>query len=129
MRPAWPRRLLTRTWLALAAVAACAAPPPGSVDAEVACAPEGSPLRQRCTVRLSDRKTGRAVEGATVTLTADMPSMPLAHSVRPVAATAGPRPGTYRGILELEMAGRWVVAIRLEGPVKDQLTHTLDVGR
>jgi hypothetical protein len=126
MRPTG--RALTRIGLALGALAACAAPPPASVAAVVTCAPAESPLRQRCTVRLSDRRSGRAIEGATVTLTADMPSMPLAHGVRPVAATAGAQRGTYQGTIELEMAGRWVVAIRIEGPVRDQLTHTLDVG-
>jgi len=115
-------------WLALLALGgACGAPSPASVAAEVSCVPEASVLRQRCTVRLSDRRTGRALEGATVTLTADMPSMPLAHSVPPVTATPGDRPGTYQGALELEMTGRWVVAIRVKGPVNDQLTHTLDV--
>ncbi len=107
--------------------AGCAAPPPTSVAAEVTCAPETSALRQRCAVRLTDRRTGHPVEGATVTLSADMPSMPLAHAVRPVTATAGPRAGAYVGTLELEMAGRWVVAVRIAGPVNDQVTHTLDV--
>ncbi len=110
-----------------ALAAACAPPAPASVAVEVACAPEATPLRQRCSVRLTDRRTGRGVEGATVTLSADMPSMPLAHSVRPVTATPGGAPGTYRATLELEMGGRWVVAIRVAGPVQDQVTHALDV--
>jgi hypothetical protein len=115
-------------WLVLLALAgACSPPPPASLAAEISCVPEASPLRQRCTVRLRDRATDRAVEDARVTLTADMPSMPLVHSVAPVAATPGPGPGTYQGTLELEMAGRWVVAVRVQGPVADQLTHTLDI--
>jgi hypothetical protein len=56
-----------------------------------------------------------------------MPSMPLAHSVRPVPATAGGPAGTYAGTLELEMAGRWIVAVRIAGPVQDQVTHAIDV--
>jgi hypothetical protein len=92
----------------------------------VSCVPATHALRQRCAVTLTDRVTGRRVEGATVTLSADMPSMPLAHTVRPVTATPGP-PGTYSGVLELEMAGRWVIAVRIGGPVNDQLTHTLDI--
>lgn len=105
----------------------CAPPAPASITAEVACAPEANVLRQRCRVRLTDRRTGRPVEGATVTLTADMPSMPLAHSVRPVTATPDAPAGTYQGTLELEMAGRWVIAARIAGPVQDQVTHPIEV--
>ena len=65
---------------------------------------------------LRDRRTGHPIERATVTLAADMPSMPLAHSVRPATASAGIAPGTYHGTLELEMAGRWVVTVRIAGP-------------
>jgi hypothetical protein len=108
--------------------AACSPPAPPAVAVDVSCAPAGSPLRQRCSVRLTDRRTGGAVPGATVTLHADMPSMPLAHGVRPVPARPGPGAGTYEGTLDLEMAGRWVVAVRVTGPVNDQVTHVLDVG-
>ncbi len=119
---------MRQTLLLLCALgAACSPSGPASVAVEVSCAPERSALRQRCSVRLTDRRTGRAVPGATVTLHADMPSMPLAHGVRPVAAVTGPRPGTYEGTLELEMAGRWVVAVRIAGPVNDQVTHALDI--
>jgi hypothetical protein len=55
-----------------------------------------------------------------------MPSMPLAHSVRPAGA-AGTAPGVYRGTLELEMAGRWVIAARVTGPVSDQFTRVVDI--
>lgn len=106
--------------------ASCGAPAAPAVDVAVECLPETTALRQLCTVTVTDRSTGRRVDGARVTLSADMPSMPLAHTVRPV--TAGPAgPGVYRGTLELEMAGRWVIAVRLAGPVSDQFTHTLDI--
>jgi len=105
----------------------CTPPPPMSLAAVVSCAPEARPLRQRCTVRLSDRRTGRAVTGAAVTLHADMPSMPLAHNVPPVTAAPGPQPGTYQAVLELDMTGRWVIAVRVAAPVRDQLTHVIEV--
>lgn len=107
---------------------ACSPSAPPSPSVQVSCVPEASPLRQRCAVTITDRRTGQPVNGATVTLAADMPSMPLAHSVRPAAATAGTAPGTYHGTLELEMAGRWVVTVRIAGPVYDQVTQTIDVG-
>ncbi|HEV8675341.1 MAG TPA: FixH family protein [Methylomirabilota bacterium] len=113
--------------LLAAAGAACARPAPEAVAVELACAPARSPLEQRCSVRLTDRNSGRPLEGARVTLHADMPSMPLAHAARPVSAVPGARPGTYEGTLELEMPGRWVVAVRIAGPVSDQVTRVLDV--
>jgi YtkA-like protein len=56
------------------------------------------------------------VDGAAVTLSADMPSMPLAHSVPSATAAPGSRAGTYHGTLELPMPGRWVVAARIVRP-------------
>jgi hypothetical protein len=114
--------------LAGALALGCAPPSPASVSAEIACAPESRPLRLSCSVRLTDRRTGRPVEGASVALSADMPSMPLAHAVHPVTATPGARAGTYQSTLELPMPGRWVVAARIAGPVRDQITHPIDVG-
>lgn len=109
------------------AVAACSPPPPAAVTVDVRCRPEGRPLRQHCTVVLAERGSGRPVGGARVTLSADMPSMPLAHHVRPVTAEPAGVPGAYQGTLELEMPGRWVVQVRIAGPVRDQATHTLEV--
>ena len=118
---------MRRAWMIVAALgAACAAPAPPSVTAEIACVPLARALSQLCTVTLTDRATGRPVEGATVTLSADMPSMPLAHSVRPTEARPG-APGVYRGTLELEMTGRWVIAARVTGPLTDQFTHAVDI--
>jgi hypothetical protein len=113
--------------LLAAASAACSPPPPVAVNVELHCVAIRSPLEQRCRVRLTDRRTGQPLNGAEVTLTADMPTMPLAHAVRPVTAAACGGPGTYEGTLELEMPGRWVVAVRIAGPVRDQVTRSLDV--
>ena len=111
---------------ATAFTVACSAPPSPSVSADVSCVPETHALRQLCTVALTDRATGQPIEGVTVMLSADMPSMPLAHSVRPVSAEAV-GPGMYSGTLDLEMRGRWVIAVRISGPANDQLTHTLNI--
>ena len=109
-----------------ALVSGCSPPPPQAVSVTLQCAAESHALRQRCAVHVTDRRTGRGVAGATVTLLADMPSMPLVHSLRPVTAVPDSPPGTYRGTLTLEMAGRWVVAVRIAGPVDDQSTHVID---
>ena len=69
-----------------------------------------------CLVRLEP-----PLEGVQVTVSADMPSMPLAHTVRPVKAAQTKVPGHYRARLELEMTGEWAVKLRLAGAVRDQL--------
>jgi hypothetical protein len=61
------------------------------------------------------------LEGAQVSVSADMPSMPMAHSVKPVKATPGKTAGEYRARLDLEMPGEWAVKLRLSGPVRDVL--------
>jgi hypothetical protein len=110
-----------------ALVSGCSPPPPQAVSVALQCTAESHPLRQRCTVQVTDRGTGRGVAGATITLLADMPSMPLVHALPPVTAAPESPPGTYRATLTLEMAGRWVVQVRIAGPIADQTTHVIDV--
>lgn len=50
-----------------------------------------------------------------------MPSMPMAHNVKPARARPGATPGEYRVMLDLEMLGDWTVKLRLAGPVRDLL--------
>jgi hypothetical protein len=87
--------------------------------AELACKPTGTDFVYDCTIRLS--RGGKPLQGAQVTMSADMPSMPMAHIVKPVKAQAGKTPGDYRTKLDLEMLGVWAVTLRLAGPVRDQL--------
>lgn len=56
-----------------------------------------------------------------VTVGADMPSMPMAHSIKPVKAKPTRTPGEYQARLELEMTGEWTVKLRLAGALRDQL--------
>ena len=72
-----------------------------------------------CTIRLT--RDGKPLPGLGVTVGADMPSMPMAHAVKPVQATRGKSPGEYAALLDLEMLGEWAVKLTLRGPVKEQL--------
>jgi hypothetical protein len=72
-----------------------------------------------CRIRIE--RGGVPLAGAQVTVGADMPSMPMAHNVRPVKAQPTKTPGEYRATLDLEMSGEWAVKLRLAGPVRDQL--------
>ena len=63
--------------------------------------------------------------GVEVTVGADMPSMPMAHNVKPVKAVPGSEPGTYRARIELEMHGDWAVKVDLAGPVRDRIVKSM----
>jgi len=94
-------------------------------SAEVSCAATHKPLEYDCTVKLSDRRSGKALTGIDVTVGADMPSMPMAHNVKPVKAMPGSEPGTYRARLDLEMHGDWAVKVDLAGPVRDRIVKSM----
>ena len=89
------------------------------VQADLDCKPAKGLMTYDCTIRLS--RGGKPLEGAQVSVGADMPSMPMAHNVKPVKASPGQTPGEYRARLELEMSGEWAVKLRLSGPVRDQI--------
>ena len=94
------------------------------VQGELACKPTKTDFIYDCTIKLS--RGGQPLPGAAITVGADMPSMPMAHNVKPVKATPGKAPGEYGAQLDLEMLGEWAVKLRLAGPVKDQLILLYD---
>ena len=85
-------------------------------NAKLDCKYTGKDFIYECVIRLQP-----PMEGVQVTMSADMPSMPMAHQVRPVKAQPTKNPGEYRARLDLEMTGEWAVKLRLAGPVRDQL--------
>jgi hypothetical protein len=93
--------------------------------AEVSCSAAAKPLEYDCTIKLSDSRSGEALTGVEVTVGADMPSMPMAHNVKPVKATPGSEPGTYRAQIKLEMHGDWAVKVDLAGPVRDRIVKSM----
>jgi hypothetical protein len=88
-------------------------------DAALDCKYTGKDFVYDCTIKLE--RGGEPLSGAQVSVGADMPSMPMAHNVKPVKAQPTKTPGEYRARLDLEMAGEWAVKLRLAGPVRDQL--------
>jgi hypothetical protein len=87
--------------------------------AELQCESTGTDFVYDCIIRLS--RGGKPLEGARITVGADMPSMPMAHNTKPVKAQPAQAPGEYKAKLDLEMLGVWAVTLRLAGPVRDQL--------
>jgi hypothetical protein len=94
------------------------------VGAALECTATRTDFIYDCVIRLS--KGGEPLAGAQITVGADMPSMPMAHNVKPVKAKPGMKPGEYQAKLDLEMLGEWAVKLRLAGPVKDQLILLYD---
>ena len=80
-----------------------------------------SPIRLACSEIIRLSRAGQPLPGADITVGADMPSMPMAHNVKPVKARLGKLPGEYRATLDLEMTGEWAVKLRLSGAVRDML--------
>jgi len=107
------------------AVLACLAGPADAAGirakADVTCQPAADKLQYDCIIRLTNSRTNEPLTGATLTVGADMPSMPMMHNVRPVKATPGEGPGTYQVRLTLEMHGDWALQLNLSGPLRDRV--------
>ena len=106
--------------LGLAAVPAAAQ----GTRAELDCRPTRTELVYDCVIHLA--RGGAPLAGVELSIGADMPSMPMAHNIKPVKAKPGKKPGDYEARLDLEMDGEWAVKLRLSGPVRDQLVLHYD---
>src|SRR5262245_19874612 len=96
------------------------------VGVEIDCQPTKRDLVYDCRILLTDAKSGKPVSGAEVSVGADMPSMPMAHSVRAVKAKAGGAPGEYVARIELEMHGEWALKLDVRGAARDVIVRKLD---
>ena len=89
------------------------------IKAGLECRFTGTDFVYDCVVHLS--RSGAPLAGAQISIGADMPSMPMAHNIKPVKAKPGKKAGDYEARLDLEMTGEWALKLRLSGPVRDQL--------
>ena len=97
--------------------------------AEVECkAVEGQELAYECMITLKGRKSGAPITDAEFMVGADMPSMPGAHSVRPVPAEPHGIPGMYRARIQLEMTGEWALKLDFTRPNRDRVVEKLHFG-
>jgi len=64
-----------------------------------------------------------------MSVSADMPSMPMAHNMRPIMVmpVVG-LAGQYEFILELEMAGQWRLIYNILSPFVDRVHEPMLVG-
>lgn len=95
---------------------------------EVACVPTKEKLVYACTFLVKGRKSGQTIDEADFSVSADMPSMPMAHNVRPIVPEKDAAPGRYRGKLHLEMMGEWALKMTFKKPVRDIVIKKLKFG-
>ncbi|ODT29158.1 MAG: hypothetical protein ABS54_05240 [Hyphomicrobium sp. SCN 65-11] len=81
-----------------------------------------------CTVDLANARTGAPLEGATIILGADMPSMPMVHNVPPFEFKTGDKPGRYQTHIQLDMYGPWAIKLRIAGPLRDEVVAVYQFG-
>ena len=104
---------------------------PGSAHAQVRakadvdCKPAAQKLQYDCVIKLANTRTSEPLSGLTLTIGADMPSMPGAHSVRPIVAKEDSDRGTYRARIALEMHGDWALQLNLSGEIRDRVVKVL----
>jgi hypothetical protein len=104
-----------------------AAPAAGAERARAAieCRVTPEKLVYACTIALRRARSGEPLTGAEVVVGADMPSMPLAHNVKPATGAPTDVPGSYAATLHLEMLGDWAVHVTVTGPLRDRLVEVL----
>lgn len=81
---------------------------------EVLPSPKGG-LAREISLRLKDNH-GKPLTSVELSMTADMPSMPMAHRLPKVIARAGDTPGVYLAKLTFEMRGEWAIKIEVVKP-------------
>ncbi|MCY4396087.1 MAG: FixH family protein [Rhodospirillaceae bacterium] len=112
----------------LAAVALAAGPAMAKDRAAVKidCKETQTGLVYECLLHLSGKKSKMPIDGATVAVKPDMPTMPGAHNIP--AATAAPtgKPGAYGFRMQLDMYGIWALKITVTGPLRDIVVQKIE---
>ena len=89
-------------------------------SAQVECAATDIRLTYDCMITLTNKKTEQAIDDAEFTVSADMTSMPGAHTVKPVAVIKHGK-GMYQVHLPLEMYGEWALTMDFSQPQRDRV--------
>lgn len=100
------------------------APGGGRPAVALQCVSYGTGPMLECVVDVK-RAGGVPLEGAQLTLGAIMPSMPMAHTIKPMKAAPTGVPGQYKATLELEMLGVWAVDVDISGPLREKVSRNL----
>ncbi len=114
--------LLGVSWLQMYAHSAASGS--GRPDVALKCVSYGKGPMLDCVVDVK-RAEGAPLDGAQLTLGAMMPSMPMAHTIKPMKAAPTGVPGQYKAPLELEMLGVWAVDVDIAGPLREKVSRNL----
>ena len=95
-------------------------------SAQVECAATAVRLTYDCIITLRNKKTGQAIKDAEFSVSADMPSMPGAHTVKPVTAI-NQGTGIYHAKLVLEMYGEWALTMDFTQPERDRVITKITI--
>ena len=79
-----------------------------------------------CLLHLSGKKNRNAIDGAKVTVKADMPTMPGAHNIPAATAAPAGKPGAYSFRMHLDMYGIWAVKVTVTGPLRDIVVQKIE---
>jgi hypothetical protein len=118
---------LTTTLAAALAIAFADTAAAQRMDAQIDCRPTGEAYVHHCMIRLFEMPGGNPVEDASFVVHADMPSMPMAHSVPPARAVPGDGAGVYEAMLEFEMHGVWALRLDVSAPRRDVVLFVVDL--
>jgi len=95
-------------------------------SAQVECAATDVRLAYDCIITLTNKKTRQTIKDAEFTVSADMPSMPGAHTVKPVAVMNHGM-GMYHVQLVLEMYGEWALIMDFTLPKRDRVVTKVTI--
>ena len=95
-------------------------------SAQVECAATDVRLAYDCIITLTNKKTGQAIKDTEFTVSADMPSMTVAHAIKPVAVMNHGM-GMYHVQLVLEMYGEWAVTMDFTQPKRDRVVTKVTI--
>ena len=95
-------------------------------SAQVECVATDVRLTYDCIITLTNKTTGHAIKDAEFTVSADMPSMPGAHAIKPVAVMNHGM-GMYHVQLVLEMYGEWALTMDFTQPNRDRVVTKVTI--
>ena len=93
--------------------------------ADINCVPVEQKFTYDCQIILQGKKSGTSIDNAKLIIGAEMPSMPMAHNVKPVTADQSNQTGHYKAQIELEMYGEWLLRIDVSGPTRDRIIQKM----
>ena len=94
------------------------------IKTETNCKKTDVRLQYDCLVLI--KKGDDHISNVEVMVGADMPSMPMAHNVKPVKVHKSNKDGEYKFVIQLEMLGEWKFIYNFTKPERDKIFEKLN---